>query len=849
MNEEKPTVKKVKKYQTKKPLAAKRSIYKMLGVNDIGEFYATKFVGDPLPNVAKLDPLSKFDIAYLKVYWIYNQIPDGARVLDVGCGSGTLNLLKNKNIYLVGADISEKALGKALGVGYDEVVACDIHDIPYPDNYFDYVVSLDVLGHIENEIKDVYLEEWSRLLKKDGVALHGIESVDVDYDNLSEDEKKRILIDGHVGLESPRKIKKRFKRFYKDVTVENCMGPCYNWHDIQKYSDTENFIGKDFRNYLLTFNPEQIRAFNASMGLMRDILSRKKMLTDSGGFVFIKAKNKIGLTSIFSVYFWKNKIYDWRKNVISIKNIKLTAVAYFKKIGKNVRSFDELYFLLIFLACLGIHFYYSLIGWSHNLLDQYGFRQTQTAISTYYTIKDGFKLNYITPVLGAPWSIPMEFPLYQWIVASIVIFFKTSLDQTGRFVSLLFFYLSLIPLYSILGLWLKKKNHKLIILSLILLNPTYLFWSRTFMIESLALFLSILFGWMIIKFLENQNKPTYLVLGIVTGCLAALTKVTTFVALGPALAFIFGYIWYKKNKNRYSTEVLKKYFSYGLLLFGIPLIVTTGWNHYADGLKSLNPLANDYITSTALTNWNFGTFAQKIDFSVWKKIFENSFITDNVFGTWNILNYGIPAFFVIFLAFLFFSKAYRKEMTTAFIFFIIGPLIFTNLYFFHNYYFYANNFFISIILGLFIIAIFGISRKAKFAAGLVFFPLILFMLFGIYKKEFYLYQTGSNETLTEPAKVIKAATNPNDIILIYGQSWDSSLPYYAERKAIMDIGDLPLSDPKIKKSLDNLGSEKIAAMVIAEEKDEAFVTERTSILHLSDNPAFDDGKIKIYLRK
>ena len=84
----------------------------------------------------------------------------------------------------------KKALEQALLAGYDEVVLCDSFDIPFADRSFDYIVSLDVLGHIENEVKDVYLNEWKRLLKESGVMLHGTEADDVDYYSLSEKEKE-----------------------------------------------------------------------------------------------------------------------------------------------------------------------------------------------------------------------------------------------------------------------------------------------------------------------------------------------------------------------------------------------------------------------------------------------------------------------------------------------------------------------------------------------------------------------------------------------------------------------------------------------------------------------------------
>ena len=282
----------LRKHPSSKKLRIENSIYKKLGVDDVDEFYSNKFVWQPGPNIVEHDPLSKFDIAYIKQYWIFNHIEEGSRVLDVGCGSGTLSLLKNKNIHLVGTDLSEKALEMALVAGYDEVVQCDCFDLPFPDESFDYIVSLDVLGHIENEVKEIYLKEWARVLKEDGTMLHGSEEGDIDYENLDEKTKEHLLIDGHVGLESHSKIEDRFKKLFKEVLVETCMGPCYNWHDIDKYHITEDRIGKEFREYILSFNNDQIKAFNSAMLLVRNMLSKDNNLNRGGGFVFVRATKK-----------------------------------------------------------------------------------------------------------------------------------------------------------------------------------------------------------------------------------------------------------------------------------------------------------------------------------------------------------------------------------------------------------------------------------------------------------------------------------------------------------------------------------------------------------------------------
>lgn len=282
----------IQRHKSSKKLTIEDSIYKKLGIDDVNEFYADKFVWKQGPNIVDHDPISRFNIHYIKQYWIYDRIKEGSTVLDVGCGSGTLNLLKSKKVTLVGADLSEKGLEQALLAGYDKAVLCDTYDIPFPDKSFDFIVSSDVLGHIENEVKDIYLLEWTRLLKDDGVMLHGIEAVDINYDQLSEELRRHVSMDGHVGLEGFRAVEKRFKKFFYDVKSENCMGHCYNWYDIYKYEFTEIALGKELRDYLLTFNHEQIQAFNAAMLLMRNILARQNLLGEAGGFMFIEAKKK-----------------------------------------------------------------------------------------------------------------------------------------------------------------------------------------------------------------------------------------------------------------------------------------------------------------------------------------------------------------------------------------------------------------------------------------------------------------------------------------------------------------------------------------------------------------------------
>lgn len=85
------------------------------------------------------------------------------------------------------------------------------------------------------------------------------------------------------------------------------------------------------------------------------------------------------------------------------------------------------------------------------LLDRHAFRQTQTAITSYWFIREGYKLACETPIAGYPWLLPFEFPLYQAVVAAVSQITGWPLGMVGRLVSYMFL-LSCIPVASAIPL-------------------------------------------------------------------------------------------------------------------------------------------------------------------------------------------------------------------------------------------------------------------------------------------------------------------------------------------------------------------------------------------------------------
>ena len=93
------------------------------------------------------------------------------KILDVGCGGGFLsNPLSELGHDVTGLDISQESLEVAKK--YDtskrvKYIIADARKIPFPDNSFDVIISMDFLEHV-TEVQEV-VNEISRLLKPGGL--------------------------------------------------------------------------------------------------------------------------------------------------------------------------------------------------------------------------------------------------------------------------------------------------------------------------------------------------------------------------------------------------------------------------------------------------------------------------------------------------------------------------------------------------------------------------------------------------------------------------------------------------------------------------------------------------------
>jgi 2-polyprenyl-3-methyl-5-hydroxy-6-metoxy-1,4-benzoquinol methylase len=276
----------------------KHDLYQRAGIIDLAEFYRTKFVSEEVLDSRYFKPLDRFDIRFARTMWVYDNVRAGAAVLDLGCGAGMLALLKRKGVTLTGVDLSSECTMAARRNGYDVTVTTELSRLPFADASFDYVVSLDVIGHVEFAEKDAVLSEIRRVLRPDGVTMHGIECIDRStqkyYDQMTADELRRFVeVDGHVGLEEEQEHGQRFLRYFQHVAWESRFTLCLSAEEFIKQADKYGLrFEEDFIEYLRGLSFKERRAFDLAMGYVFNRVSDLNVsLPKSGLYVFLKAAN------------------------------------------------------------------------------------------------------------------------------------------------------------------------------------------------------------------------------------------------------------------------------------------------------------------------------------------------------------------------------------------------------------------------------------------------------------------------------------------------------------------------------------------------------------------------------
>ncbi|MFN0243236.1 MAG: class I SAM-dependent methyltransferase [Planctomycetota bacterium] len=107
---------------------------------------------------------------------LLRELPAGARVLDVPCGTGRFTRAwLGADVSLVNADLSLAMLAAARDAGGAHSTArgglagsvrCDAGHLPFADASFDAVVSVRFLFHVPRQLRAAFLREYARVSRR-----------------------------------------------------------------------------------------------------------------------------------------------------------------------------------------------------------------------------------------------------------------------------------------------------------------------------------------------------------------------------------------------------------------------------------------------------------------------------------------------------------------------------------------------------------------------------------------------------------------------------------------------------------------------------------------------------------
>jgi hypothetical protein len=460
----------------------------------------------------------------------------------------------------------------------------------------------------------------------------------------------------------------------------------------------------------------------------------------------------------------------------------------------------------LLIASFAIVLLYSLwtitIGWGTSLNLQYDFVQAKAAIGAYYIAKGGPIFRYELPVLGPPWSVPYEFPIFQILSAWLFKLSGLSLDSAGRLVAKSFFYLSCIPIASIARTLGFRGKQVLIPVVLFLASPIYLFWSRQFMNESTATFFGI--AYLAAVMVWGRSRDWKWLLGAVAlGVLASVAKSTTYAGFGLAAALFLAVEIIRSRDYRFLRLLQAS------VVFVLPLLAGVLWVRFTDGVKELNPLAVNAHTSAALAKWYlFSSWSERTNGNLWYHFFR---ITLH-----DAIGHRAGWIFSVLFACLLGRKAWLYWLSS--LFFLVAPMLFPYVHLLHDYYANANAVFLVFAIGALVQAALLSPQRWARVVGLAFFLVVLgYEVRDFMGKGFYQLQETRTASVSFGRK-LQSVLPPEEVMLMYGEDWCPLIPYYAERRAIM-MANSGWYNPALAESLSLLKAEgrQVGAIVLCHE--------------------------------
>ena len=406
------------------------------------------------------------------------------------------------------------------------------------------------------------------------------------------------------------------------------------------------------------------------------------------------------------------------------------------------------------------------VGRPETVFNLHPFRQTQTLWPIREFIDGGWSLATPMPVLGPPWNVPFEFPLFQFLAAGFGSVTGLEAEPAARLVSLAFFLLAGLALFCVVRSWFGPIAG-LVTTALFVLSPFANQWAAATLMEFVPVALILGAVAALVRCQRSGRNLWFAVsLAAIFSTLAAMVKITTFIPWVPviivALGVAVGGIWQRR-------------FVLGLGAIFLPAGVgTLLWTRFADGVKGQSELTV-WLTSSNLPDWNFGTLSQRLVVDNTATILDRMSSLGSPVAVWGV---------AIVIAGV--ATRWSWQFVTLALVPLLAFAVFFNLYIVHDYYLAAIAPSYAAVVGVAVGAIAEriTDHRARIGFVVVVIPGLLAssLLSSEGRRLAEVWRTPS--VIPSLSTSISEATEADDVILLVGCDWDPTVLYYADRRGV-----------------------------------------------------------------
>lgn len=432
------------------------------------------------------------------------------------------------------------------------------------------------------------------------------------------------------------------------------------------------------------------------------------------------------------------------------------------------------------------------------------FRESQTAISADYLIREpGGFLTYQLPVLGAPWRVPFEFPLFQQLTAWAARL-GLGVAQAGRVVSLVCFAGCLWVAGRLLAAWQLPKSWMWPALALIAAAPVHAAYATSHMIESLALLCGLVHMWAFWRFLEGKGRGWF-GLSLLGGVLVALVKITTWLPFGCLLGLAVASRIWAEFRERGRAKVSRGRWLGPVALVLLPLLAGQMWSKWCEQVRVANVLSEATMNPRHLQDWVFGNWELRLSPKNWALLLAKHLLL--LFGP---LGVGVPP--LLWLAWrrgAGWASQGNRVMLLATAAYLVHTVLLLRPHLRHDYYLFGSGIFLLIAV-VFAMAVLQPSTPSAWFRWL---PLALVVSMSSVSLAYVTARRSYRDLAAE--QVIRALEQVPEAgaLITFGLDWSPRIPFALNRKALM-IADQPEALRALDAALRANAATRFAAVVV-----------------------------------